>query len=127
MLSSLKSHSDWGLFVLRLVIGIIFIYHGLMKWPLNPEAPWYMTVLAFAEPLGGLAMILGALTQWAALGLSIIMLGAIYMKMTGFGQAPLDVFGTFGKWELDLMILAGCVALLFVGAGKMSLDAKMKK
>ncbi len=131
-LVSLKRHSDWGLLALRLAIGAVFLYHGLAKWPLNPQAPWYMTVVAIAEPLGGLAMILGLLTQWAALGLGIIMLGAIYMKMTGFGQAALDAFGTFvGKggagWEFDLVILAGCVALLFMGGGKMALDAMMGK
>lgn len=128
----LRRHAGWGLLALRLAIGAIFLYHGFLKWPLNPDAPWFMTVLAFAEPIGGLALVLGLLTQWASLGFVIIMLGAIYMKMTGFGQGALDVFGTFvgqqgAGWEFDLMILAGCLALLFMGGGKMALDAMMGK
>jgi putative oxidoreductase len=131
MLSSLHRHSDWGLLVLRLVIGAIFLYHGMMKWQMSDLSP-IMTILKYAEPLGGLALVLGALTQLAALGLAIIMLGAIYMKASGFGQQALDFAGSFAPqggtgWEFDLIILAGCVMLLIMGAGSMSLDALVMK
>lgn len=127
MLHSLGRYSDVGLLLLRLAIGVIFLYHGLGKWQMeDPDA--IMTILKFAEPLGGLVLILGVLTRLASLGLSIIMLGAIYMKATGFGQMPLDFAGTFAPsggtgWEFDLMILSGTLALLFLGAGSISLDA----
>ena len=127
MMPSLTKYSDWALLVLRLAIGAIFIYHGTMKW--NMEDPnTTMMILKFAEPLGGIALILGVLTQLAALGLSIIMIGAIYMKATGFGQGAFDLLGTFGnggKWEFDLMVLAGCLVLLFMGAGKIALGRMM--
>lgn len=126
---NLSRHSDWALLILRLVIGAIFLYHGIGKWAME-DANTIMTILKFAEPLGGLALILGALTQLAAIGLSIIMLGAIYMKATGFGQGAFDLLGTFGeggKWEFDLMILAGCIMLIVMGAGRLSLDAMMFK
>lgn len=131
MMPGLHKYSDWGLLVLRLAIGVIFIYHGMLKWQMeDPNA--IMSILKFAEPLGGIAMILGVLTQLASLGLSIIMLGAIYMKMTGFGQGALNPAGTFAPqggtgWEFDLMILAGCIAVLLMGAGKVSVDSMMKK
>lgn len=126
---SLSRHSDWAMLILRLVIGAIFLYHGIGKWAME-DANTIMTILKFAEPLGGLALILGALTQLAAIGLSIIMLGAIYMKATGFGQGAFDLLGTFGegaKWEFDLMILAGCITLIIMGAGRLSLDAMIFK
>lgn len=127
MFSSLHRHSDWGLLALRLAIGVIFLYHGLTKWQMDAASP-IMTILKFAEPIGGLALILGVLTQLAALGFVIIMLGAIYMKASGFGQQPLDILGSFagqGGWEFDLVLLAGCVAVFLSGAGRMSLDALM--
>lgn len=127
MMLPLHRHGDWALLALRLVIGTIFLYHGYAKWGME-DPNTIMTILKFAEPLGGLALVLGVLTQLAALGLSIIMLGAIYMKATGFGQGSFDLLGTFGGqggWEFDLVILAGCVTLLVMGGGKMSLDAMM--
>lgn len=131
MMSSVRKCSSCALLALRLAAGAIFIYHGMLKW--NMEAPSTLfTILKYAEPLGGIALILGVLTQWAGLGLSIIMLGAIYMKMTGFGQAPLNFAGTFAPqggtgWEFDLMILAGTFALFIMGAGKWSVDGMMRK
>lgn len=131
MMSGLHKYSDWGLLLLRLTIGVIFVYHGMLKWQIE-EPNTIMTILKFAEPLGGIAMIIGVLTQLASLGLTIIMLGAIYMKMSSFGQATLNPSGTFAPqggtgWEFDLMILAGCVAVMLMGAGKISLDAKLMK
>lgn len=131
MFSSLHRHSDWGLLALRLAVGVIFLYHGMMKWQMEAASP-IMTLLKFAEPLGGAAIILGALTQLAALGLGIIMLGAIYMKASGFGQQAVDFMGTFAPggstgWEFDLVILAACVTLLLTGGGSMSVDAMLKK
>jgi putative oxidoreductase len=126
---SLSRHSDVAKLLLRLAIGVIFLYHGIGKWSMeDPNA--IFTILKFAEPLGGAAMILGVLTQLASLGLSIIMLGAIYMKMTGFGQGALDPAGTFAPgggtgWEFDLMILAGCIAILIMGPGLWSVDSKV--
>lgn len=129
--SSLQKYGDVGLLVLRLAIGAIFIYHGTLKW--NIEDPnTTMAVLKFLEPIAGIALILGVVTQIAALLLGIVMLGAIYMKMTGFGQGALDFAGTFAPqggtgWEFDLMILSGCIALLLMGAGSISADGMMRK
>ncbi len=129
LMPSLHKYGDVGLLVLRLVIGIIFLYHGLMKWQME-DPNTIFTILKFAEPLGGAALILGVLTQLASLGLTIIMLGAIYMKMTGFGQGAFSPSTTFAPqggtgWEFDLMIVAGCIALLIMGAGSWSVDAKV--
>ena len=49
------------------------------------------------------------------------MLGAIYMKMFKWGISffPKEHSG----WEFDFMILGAAIALLFLGAGGLSLDA----
>lgn len=131
-MNSLKKHSDIAHLILRLVIAAIFLYHGSQKWMFWSAIPEGMPsnmvmlfkFLSIVEPLGGLALLLGVLTRLASLGLGIIMLGAIYMKMTVMGVGFVTPTGP--GWEFDLMILAGCIALMFEGAGKYSLDAKMK-
>jgi putative oxidoreductase len=126
MFSSLHRHTDLGLLLLRFAVGAVFLYHGVMKWGMA-DANTVMTILKYVEPIGGAAIILGVLTQLAALGLAIIMVGAIYTKATGFYQAPFDLLGTFGNWEFDMMNLASCIVLFLTGAGAYSIDAKMFK
>lgn len=131
MFSSLKKHHDVALLIMRLTVAAIFIYHGLGKWSMESPNPVF-TILKWVEPIGGAAILLGGLTQLAALGLSIIMVGAIHAKATSFYTAPFDLFGTFAtppglSWNYDLTILALCLALFIMGAGKYSIDAAMKK
>jgi uncharacterized membrane protein YphA (DoxX/SURF4 family) len=101
------------------------------KWSM--ESPnTVFTILKWVEPIGGIAILLGVLSQLAALGLSIIMIGAIYAKATSFYTAPMNLLGTFGapagmSWNYDLTILALCVSLLIMGAGKYSIEGMMKK
>ena len=71
-LSSLHRHGDLAVLVLRVVIGAVFIGHGMMKFGSFQQPAegmnLVMMILAVAEPIGGAALILGELTQWAALG-----------------------------------------------------------
>lgn len=125
----LTSYSPWGLLLLRLSVGSIFLFHGIQKWALwsvlpSPQMPAnmlsLMKFLSIVEPLGGLALILGFLTSLASLGLGIIMLGAIWFKVK-IWQIGFTAQNTTG-WEFDLILLAANVALLFGGAGKWALD-----
>jgi uncharacterized membrane protein YphA (DoxX/SURF4 family) len=65
------------------------------------------------------------LTRWAAAGLGIIMVGAVYfVRVTmkaGFFTSPQ---GT--GLDYNLLILAGCIALVAFGAGRWSVDARLK-
>lgn len=127
-LSSLSRFGDLAMLVLRVAIGAIFIGHGMMKFGSfsQPAAGMniVMMILAVAEPLGGAALILGLLTRWAALGLSIIMVGAIYMKQFVWGGA---FMGAEMNWELDAAILGGTLVLLCYGAGRFAVDSFMRK
>ena len=64
----------------------------------------FTAFLGAAEIAGALGVAFGVLTSWAALGLILVMLGAIYKKMfewkTGFWGK-----GSQG-WHYDLMLLA---------------------
>ena len=116
---------------LRIAVGTLFLVHGLQKqmfWKTQPSAQLplgmirVLRFLSVVEPLGGVAMLAGFLTRPAAIGLSIIMLGAINLKSRQMKKG----FTGDGGWELDFMILAANVALLLLGAGAWSLDAVLR-
>jgi putative oxidoreductase len=125
---------DSALLVLRLVVAAVFLYAGSAKWPFWSAPPEGMSVLllnvmkflSVVEPLGSLALVLGVLTRWAAAGLSIIMVGAIFFaRLTLHAGLFTTPQGT--GLDYNLLILASCVALLAFGAGGWSLDAVRKK
>src|SRR5437867_2509115 len=131
-LASLHHLSDWALLVLRLGLGIVFLVHGRQKlamWKMQPSAQMpagllsLLRVLSIAEPLSGLAMIGGVLTQVAAAGQAVVMLGAIRLKAGKMHKS----FTGDGGWELDFIILAAALAVLFMGAGRFALDRVLLK
>ncbi len=129
--SYLYQFDDLGLLALRIAIGTIFLVHGKNKFGMwktktgEPAGPMssIMRFLAVVEPLGGLALLVGFLTPFASIGLALIMIGAMYFKMTKWHTGMVSQNGT--GWELDLVILAGCIALMTLGAGAWSLDMWM--
>src|SRR3989338_4074645 len=120
---ALQKNKDVSILLLRVVIGAIFILHGYMKWSNFDGTFTVMNILAIAEPLGGVAILIGALTRWAALGLAIIMLGAMQMKIGNVGIAG---FAGKGGLEFDAIIFAACVMVMTMGSGKWAVDAWMK-
>ncbi len=93
-------------------------------WKMAPSAQMpasflaQLRLLSIVEPLGALALFVGFLTQPAAAGFVIIMLGAIRLK-AGKMQRK---FSVDGGWELDFVFLSAALALIFLGAGAVSLD-----
>lgn len=117
-------YGDVGLFILRLALGIIFLYHGFGKWPMwkkGAQMPMLgmMRLLAIVEPLAGLALIFGIFTQLSALVIGIIMLGALWFKISAW-KTPFSAMDKMG-WEFDLINLAGALAILALGAGNIAL------
>ena len=82
-----------------------------------------MKVVAIAEPLGALGLIFGVLVDWAALGLAVIMVGAISMKIALWGGS----FTGQGGWEFDLILLAANVVLVMRGAGAIAVPRLFKR
>jgi putative oxidoreductase len=111
--------SDLGLLLLRLALAWIFIYHGAKK--LDGKMGSFMLFIGICETLGGIAMLLGFLTEFAGIGLAIIMLGAIYTKMTKWSTPFTSMTAT--GWEFDMLLFAVALAFAFLGAGHYSLDA----
>lgn len=72
--------------------------------------------VGLAEVAGGLGVTFGVLTQLAAIGLILVMFGAIYKKMivwhTGFwGEKS-------SGWHYDLMFVVMNLLILFTGGGR---------
>jgi putative oxidoreductase len=121
--------TGFGLLALRLVIGIVFVMHGGQKLfvkglpavagflgtvGITPPAVW-ATVLTIAELVGGVALIVGALTRLAAVSLSITMVVAI--------ASVLWTKGFFlPGYEFALTLLGASIALALTGPGRYALD-----
>ena len=119
-------YSDWSLFLLRLMVAIVFGSSGFndLKSPRQRAESLGMSVgftvfLGIAELAGAMGLVAGVLTQWAALGLILVMLGAIYMKVarwkTGFwGEKSMG-------WHYDLMFVAMNLVIMCTGGGRIAL------
>ncbi len=122
----ISAQPDISLLILRIGLGIIFILHG---WPKikNPTGMKGMVgtlpsiLAAIAEFFGGLGILLGFLTQIAALGIFFNMLVALYFHKFKWK----DVF--IGKekfgYEYPFILCLVALALLLLGAGAYSIDA----
>ncbi len=124
----LSRHTDIGLLLVRLAIAGSFIAHGLQKFPLisMTTAPQMMPMplfllmkfLAIAEPVAGIALIVGILVRTASLCLSIIMIGAIGLKIFLFQIG----YAAPGGYELDCLLLASSILLMLHGPGKIAIE-----
>ena len=95
MLPGPPHFEDLAILLLRLMVALIFITSGwnTIKDPAARAknvgvGEGFAIVLGWAEAVGGLGLVFGVLTQFAALGFIIILLGAIQKKIfvwhTGF-------------------------------------------
>lgn len=140
MLESIFSpFSDWGLLILRLAMGIIFLVHG---WPkINPNSPFkgvagfsgflkqmgiplstfFAWVVALLETVGAVLLIIGLGTRLLGVLFAIEMLVAILVAKRRTMKIPFMAQQATG-WEFDFLLLAASLALLFTGAGMIALD-----
>ena len=114
---------DLGLLLLRLMVAAVFITSGVshIRKPEERsksigESKHFTIFLGAAEVLGGLGVALGVLTQVAALGLILVMFGAIYKKIfvwhTGFwGEKS-------SGWHYDLILVVMNLLIMFTNGGR---------
>ena len=115
--------TDLGLLLLRLMVAIVFISSGWSHVSKSEERSKSIGVskggtifLGAAELAGGLGLTFGVLTQLAAIGLILVMLGAIYKKIFEWKT------GFWGKensgWHYDLTFVVMNLVILFTGGGR---------
>ena len=118
--------SDPALLLLRLLVGLIFFYSGLqhVRDPAGRAASIGMSTrftlcLGIAEMAGGLGVALGVLTPLAAIGLILVMPGAIQKKIflwkTGFGGKHRS------GWHYGVMLVIVNLAIITTGGGRYGL------
>jgi putative oxidoreductase len=123
----LARFADLALLFLRFMIGIVFITSGYkhLKDPTTRSKDIGMSksltiFLGAAELAGGLGVISGVLAQLAAIGLILLMLGAIQKKIFVWHTGFWGKSGTNG-WSYDLMIIAMNLVIATTGGGKFAL------
>jgi len=131
----LHTRAGLGLSVIRILVGVIFMAHGAQKlfglfggYGLEGTGQWmesiglapgYLMALlsGSAEFFGGLALVIGLLARPAALALTVTLVVAIFSVHINNG-----LFMSNNGYEFALALLAGTVAVLIEGAGRLSLD-----
>ncbi len=119
----LYEFTDLALLLMRVMVGVVFIASGWKhtKDPVERAksiglSPGLTRFIGIAELAGGLGVALGVLTQLAALGLILIMLGAIYKKIVAWHT------GFWGKhgdgWHYDLLFVLMCLVIATTGGGR---------
>jgi putative oxidoreductase len=120
-----RSSYDIGNFTLRMVLGIIFLVHGLKKLKYMEKTIYHFHIdlglpvflpyaVTFIEVIGGTLLILGILTRLACIGISLVMLGAIYTVTWEKGL--------INGYEFDLALLAMALSLIFNSRSKKPLQ-----
>lgn len=122
MFPQLARFTDLGFLLLRLMVGLVFVASGYSHLK-DPEArsksiemPKSFTILlGIAEVAGGLGVAAGVLTQLAAFGLILIILGAIKKKIVNWHT------GFWGEkasgWHYDLMFVLMNLVIAFTNGG----------
>jgi putative oxidoreductase len=120
----LTQFTDAALFLLRLMVAVIF---GASGWGhlKDPQArgksigmsKGFTIFLGAAELAGALGLAFGVLTQFAALGLILLMLGAIQKKMFVWHTGFWGKHGTDG-WHYDLMMVVMSLVIVATGGGR---------
>ena len=122
---------DAALFVLRVVLGGVFIAHGVDKFYLSgitkttgqfsalgiPQPKLSAYLAATAETLGGALLVIGLLTTFIASALELLMIAALY-----FVHLSQGFFVTGGGFEYVLVLIVSLLMIVVFGSGRASVD-----
>lgn len=122
---------DAALLVLRVVLGGVFIAHGVDKFYLTgivkttgqfsalgiPQPKLSAYLAAAAETLGGALLVIGLLTTFIASALALLMMAALYFVHLNQG-----FFVTGGGFEYVLVLIVSLLMIVVFGSGRASVD-----
>jgi len=115
----LAQFADFALLGMRLMVALVYGWSGVSTL-LKPKRlgfpPAFTIFIGVAEVAGALGIAFGVLTQWAALGLILIMLGAIGTKIfvwkTGFwGEKS-------SGWNYELIFISMLLVIACLDGGR---------
>ncbi len=131
MLTKLEGFAPWATGVFRIVVGFLFMCHGmttLFGWPGEPYGgtaafgAWPSWWAGAIELIGGALVLLGLGTRYAALIGAGTMAVAYFWKHQPDGLLPIQNEGDSAAlfcWALLLLV--------FIGSGKPALDAVLAR
>ena len=124
---------EWAAVPLRIGLGVIFVDAGFSKWRggIRGTGEWMAGLgipfphlaapgVATLEVVGGLLLLMGVLVPWVAIPLALNMLGATVLSKFRMGLSFRG--GEAQGYELNVILVLALVALIFLGAGPLSLD-----
>jgi putative oxidoreductase len=129
----------WGTLLLRLMIGVVYVMHGYLALVIlgPPTVASYITRMGYPQALatalawylvaahlaGGVLIIIGLWTRWAALANVPPMASAVVLLhlKQGFFMTPVGPT-TVGGYEFSLTVLVATIALVFLGSGALSAE-----
>ncbi len=139
------NRTDVGLLILRIGLGLLFMFYGSQKmfglfggkgYSAQVESfigdgipPLFAHLAILTEFLGGLALLLGFFTPAAAFALACVMAVATYKHMSQ-PEAWNLLFasgksGDVSRFFYTFSLLISCLATMVMGGGKISLDGKL--
>lgn len=122
-----------SLFVLRMVLGAIFIVHGAQKLfgtfdGMGIEGTAKMLegfgfanadilalVWACVEFVGGIFLVLGITARWAALAVGFFMVAQLWKANLAYGLLVQS-----GEFEHTVLLITSCVPVILLGGGSWS-------
>ncbi|MDQ0252694.1 putative membrane protein YphA (DoxX/SURF4 family) [Evansella vedderi] len=119
----MSNKNEIGAFLLRVVLGIVFLAHGAAKFQGGIEniVGWFDSiglpgglayVVATIELVGGIALILGIGTRIVSALIGLIMIGAIFTVQFAVGF--------LGGYAYDLVLLIMAIYLVLNGSQMLS-------
>jgi len=134
-----KGNSSLVPLLLRIGVGLTFLFAGLGKFPAM-AVPFFTQLgipapritgpfISFLETIGGACILLGIGTRFFSALLIGDMLVAILAAKMG-GQQGLMTLGLPNGWNavrVEVMLLLGCLSLLFTGPGSPSVEQNVLK
>ena len=138
MSNSLNNLQPWGAFLMRIVLGVAMMAHGYSKvvpaggfhrgdvfaaldhyahYVSSLGLPWWLGYIsALTEFLGGLLILLGLLTRFAAFMIACNMAAALLLVTRHHGYSG-------SEYSLALFVIA--LMLIFYGSGNVALDRRI--
>lgn len=127
--TSTTTSDNYGVFLLRLALGVMWIAHALLKWfvfTLPGTAQFFESVgvpgfLAYpvfiAELAGGIALVLGIYARQIALLLIPVMIAAAWVHVPNGWVHTSEG----GGWEYPVFLIVTSLALWLIGDGAWAL------
>jgi putative oxidoreductase len=124
----LVNYTDIALLLLRLMVGLVFFTSGYTHLK-DPDArskniemsKGFTLFLGAAECAGALGVIFGVLAQLAAIGLILLMFGAIQRKIVKWHTGFWGKHGTDG-WSYETMLVLMNLVIVTTAGGNLVLD-----